>query len=205
MGKGILVSLLGTTNIGKTTQANLLIRAISKFSKIKTSWKMKATKVKYPVYDILPSGKRINDYLRNKNPERLTSIQFQELNVMNKVQFQPQLLRLLNENDVVVAEMYTGTSIAYGMGDGIDKQTLIMINTGLLQPGLSILLDGQRFKESIEKGHIYEEDDEKTEKIRRAHLELAQDFGWYIVNANRTQDEVHDDIFEIVYGALMEL
>jgi thymidylate kinase len=205
--RGILVSLLGITNIGKTTQRDLLLRAIvkRKCGDQGIGREMKAADKKYPVYDLEPTGRQINDYLRNKNPANLTPVGFQELNVKNKQQFEPELLKMLAENDAVIVEMYTGTSIAYGMGDGIDKDVLINMNTGLLEPDVSILLDGSRFKKSIEAGHVYENDDEKTEKIRLIHLDLAKQFGWQIVNANQTEDKVHDDIFNIVSKSLKEI
>lgn len=198
---------MGVTNIGKSTQRDLLVRAISKrkVGNEKEGRQMKATMVKYPVYCLEPTGPQINDYLRNKNPQRLTPLAFQELNVKNKLQFEPKLIALLEENDVVVVEMYTGTSIAYGMGDGIDKETLINMNTGLLNADVSILLDGKRFKTSIESGHIYENDDEKTEKIRLHHRELAERFGWITVKANQSEVKVHDDIFNIVSKALRDI
>ena len=52
--------------------------------------------------------------------------------------------------------------------------------------------------DSVEAGHRFETDDEKTERIRLIHLDLAKEFNWSIVNANRSVEEVHDDIWEIV-------
>lgn len=189
MGK--LITIMGVTNMGKTTQQKLLETKLQ-------SNGISFISLKYPVYDLEPTGPRIHAYLKGGNPENLSPVDFQKLNVQNRFDFQPTLEKLLEEHQIVIAEMYVGTGIAYGMGDGILKQDLVDWNNGLLVPDVAILLDGKRFLESKEQGHIFEQDDEKTESIRKIHLELAQDFGWSMVNANQSVDQVHKDIWDIV-------
>lgn len=188
---GILFTLLGVTNTGKTTQQKLLEE------RLRTEG-YRVAYVKYPVYDLAPTGPRINAYLRQGNPEGISPREFHELQVENKKDFAPELERLLAANDIVLAEMYTGTGIAYGMGDGFEKSWLVAENDSLRTADLSILLDGARFLESRETGHHFENDDEKTERIRLAHLELAKDFGWEVVQANQTIPEVHEEIYSRV-------
>ncbi len=185
---GILFTLLGVTNTGKTTQQKLLEEHLKNDG-------YTVVYVKYPRYETEPTGPRINAYLRGGNPEHISAQEFHELQIQNKFDFEPKLVTLLSENDIVLAEMYTGTGITYGMGDGISKEWLIEQYAPLRKADISILLDGKRFMESKEEGHHYENDDEKTEKIRLAHLELANDFGWTIINANQTIDEVHQQIY----------
>ncbi len=188
---GILFTLLGVTNTGKTTQQKLLEERLRAEG-------YRVAYVKYPVYDLIPTGPRINAYLRQGNPEGISPREFHELQVENKKDFALELERLLAENDIVLAEMYTGTGIAYGMGDGFEKSWLVAENDSLRTADLSILLDGARFLESRETGHHFENDDEKTERIRLAHLELAKDFGWEVVQANQTIPEVHEEIYSRV-------
>lgn len=192
---GILFTLLGVTNLGKTTQQELLHKRLEQEG-------YTVAYVKYPRYDLAPTGPRINAYLRQGNPEGISAREFHELQVQNKKDFQPELERLLSENDIVLAEMYTGTGIAYGMGDGFDKTELIGMNAALRAADLSVLLDGKRFLESREAGHHFENDDEKTERVRQAHLELAREFGWQIVNANQPRETVHEEIYQRVIAAL---
>lgn len=198
MGKektGILATIMGVTNIGKTTQQEMLTTELQ-------SRDLKVAFVKFPAYGLLPTGPRINDYLRNKNPEGLTPLEFQKLNALNRKDFAPLLEDLVSSNDIVLAEMYFGTGIAYGMGDGISKDELINLDQELRQPDVSILLDGNRFLESREENHHFEKDDEKTERIRKIHLELAKDFNWVIVNANRDKMIIHNEILNIVVSSL---
>lgn len=191
------LALYGITNVGKTTQIDLLKKRckeenISLFTQ------------KYPVYDLEPTGPMIFSAIKGGNSEKLSSAEIQALMAKNRFDFQPQLEYLANavDIDIVVAEMYTGTGVAYGIGDGVNKEVLLAINEGLVIPAVSILLDGERFLESIEKGHRFEEDKEKTERIRSIHLELAKMYDWHIINANQNKEIIHEQIWSLVIKIL---
>ncbi len=188
MKKGILVTIMGITNVGKTTQMNIL-------EEVMTQKGLSFKTLKYPIYDLVPTGPRIFSFLKEGNPEKLTPKDFQDLCAQNRKDFEPKLVEMLSCNDIVVAEMYTGTGIAYGVGDGVSKNHLLKINYGILLPDVSVLLDGNRYLESREKVHRYENDDEITEKIRKIHLDLAKDFDWKIINANQPIEKVHQEIW----------
>lgn len=195
---GKFIALYGVNNIGKTTQAKLLTRRISS-----AAWNIPTpASVKYARYDIPPSGPLINNYLRliggKKNPYGLSPREFQILQAFNRTQCEPLLLARLYSGVSVIAEDYTGTGIAWGIGAGVSKDFLIEINSHLAKEDIAILLDGDRFFSGKEENHSHEEDDELTEQVRKIHLDLAKEFGWHIVNANQSDKKVHADIWRIV-------
>ncbi len=192
MKKGLLFTIMGVTNTGKTTQIELLEETLQKQN-------IKFHTLKYPIYKFETTGPKIFACMKGGNPEKISALELQQLCAQNRKDFEPELKKLLTKNDIVIAEMYTGTGIAYGMGEGLDKNELIEMNKGLLVPHLSILLDGKRFLESIEKGHRFEEDAEKTEKIRQYHLELAKDFGWKVLRSDRSRERVAKDIWQEIF------
>ncbi len=187
--KGKLVTIMGVTNVGKTTQMEILEKRLITQG---LSFKM----LKYPIYDLAPTGPQIHAVLKQGNPENLSAKQLQELCAQNRKDFEPRLEELLSDTDIIIAEMYTGTGIAYGMGDGLEKDFLLEINQGLIEPDISVLLDGNRYLESIESGHRFETDDEKTNKIRKIHLELGNDLNWTIINANQDRAVIADQIWK---------
>lgn len=189
--KGKLIAIYGVNNIGKTTQINLLKQEFEKQGK-------KVSVIKYPIYDLPPTGPQINAYLRQNNPEKLSPKEAQFLYAQNRKGFEEKLKDLLLENDFVILEDYTGTGISWGIGAGVNKDYLIEINKDLLKTDISILMDGKRFLEAEEKKHIHENNYELTNKVRQAHIELAKQFGWKIVNANQSIDEVNKDIINII-------
>jgi dTMP kinase len=191
MKKGTLIAFVGTNNIGKTTQVGLV-------TKLLKSQGVSVVSQKYPVYDLEPTGPRINDFLRNENPEGLSAMDFQVLCAKNRKDFEPALLELLNNNEIVIVEMYTESGIAFGMGDDLPKSNLIHINENLIKADLVILLDGERFIEAKEAKHYFEQNDAKNLKIRQTHLDLAKEFGWHTINANQSITRVTLDIVDLI-------
>ncbi len=185
--KGLLVAIYGINNIGKTTQVRLLKEEFEKQGQ-------KAIIVKYPVYDLAPTGPQINAYLRLGNPEKLSPKQIQFLFAQNRKDYETKLKELITENDIVILEDYKGTGISWGMGAGVDKDYLIDINKDLIIPDISILMDGTRFLQGEEDNHLHENNYALIDKVRDALLELSKQFNWKIVNANQSIESVKRDI-----------
>jgi dTMP kinase len=184
---GLLIAIYGINNIGKTTQVKLLKEEFEKQGK-------KTIIIKYPVYDLVPTGPQINAYLRLGNPEKLSPKQIQFLFAQNRRDYEVKLKELIVENDIVILEDYKGTGISWGMGAGVDKDYLIEINKDLINPDISILMDGKRFLQGEEKNHQHENNYELIDKVREALLELSKQFNWKIVNANQSIEFVKKDI-----------
>jgi thymidylate kinase len=188
--RGNFIVLYGPNNIGKTTQAELLA------SELKAR-KIRVGRLKYPVYDLEPTGPLINQAFRGHR--QVTSRQLQQETAQNRHDFQPQLLNRIHSGEWLVSEDYKGTGEAWGVVDGIPLQDLQTMNEGLINPDLAILLDGKRFETAKEEGHPNEDcDSARWQKAREVHQQLAQYYGWQIVNANQPIEEVHADIVDIV-------
>ncbi|HNW55710.1 MAG TPA: hypothetical protein PKN62_01360 [bacterium] len=188
---GQLIVLYGINNIGKSTQAKLLVE------KLKQSGK-NASYIKYPIYDLGPSGTIINEYLRQGNPWQLSAREAQILYALNRYQYQAELIQRLNNNEWIVAEDYTGTGMAWGSGAGVDLAFLEKVNQGLREPDLILWLDGQRFTSGIESGHKHENDDELINKVRQCHQSLADKYGWLKFEANQPIDDLNNQLWNEV-------
>lgn len=194
--KGKLIVFYGTNNLGKSTQANILVEKLNNLN-IPTEY------LKYPIYNLLPSGKIINDYLRNNNSHNLTAREAQIIYTLNRTQYQNELIKKLEQGINIVSEDYTGTGIAWGIGAEIDQNFLEEINNHLIKEDIAILFDGERFKNSIENNHKHEKDDSFSKKVRQIHLDLAKKYGWEIINANLNIEEISKIIFEKIEKALI--
>ena len=191
MKEGLFIVIYGINNIGKSTQVEMLVNALEK-SELKVEY------LKYPIYDLSPTGPKINKILRSGEQQEISEEEFQGLYAKNRYDFQPQLIKKLDEGINVVAECYTGTGLAWGWTKGADLEKLIEINKGLLQPDIDILLDGDRFLAGKEETHQHETNDDWMEQCRKNFLELAARFNWEVVNANQTVEEVQLDILDII-------
>jgi len=193
--KGKLIVFYGTNNLGKSTQAKILIEKLSKEN-------IKSEYLKYPLYDLEPSGPTLNDYLRNNNPYELTAREAQLIYCLNRTQYQKNIEEKLEQGINIIAEDYTGTGIAWGVGAGIDQGFLEKINSHLIKEDVAILFDGERFKDAIEEGHKHEKDEEFSKKVRQTHLELGNKYNWYKIDANLTIEEISNIIYEKVIKSL---
>ena len=186
MREGFFIVIYGANNIGKTTQIEKLVTALNAAG-------ITAQKLKYPIYDLEPTGPKINEQLRGAAGQTISELEFQDLYIHNRFDYQPQLVRALDEGMTVIAEDYVGTGVAWGSVKGLDIDDLLEKNKGLLKPDAAILLDGERFETPDEK-NVHERDDALWLKSRQAHLELAARLDWDVVNANQEIEEVHQDI-----------
>jgi dTMP kinase len=183
---GKFIVLYGVNNIGKTTQAKMLKDYLESKGK-------KVFYFKIPVYELQPTGPKINDILRSKKQD-VSEEEFQLLYAQNRKDFQQTIKQKLEQGQIVIAEDYTGTGLAWGNVKGASMEYLEKINNGLIKEDISILLDGKRFLESKEVVHIHEQNSALVEKVRNKFLELAKKFDWKIIDANQPKEKVFSKV-----------
>lgn len=195
MKKGKFIVLYGINNLGKTTQAKLLVKNLKKN-------KYKAEYLKYPIYNLEPSGPILNNFLRGGNKYKLSRRDAQFIYALNRTQYENKLLKKLEKGINIVAEDYTGTGLAWGIGSGVDEKFLNNVNAHLLREDLGILFEGKRFMHSIEKDHKHENDNKLMDKVKKAHLYLAKKNKWQTVDANLSVEEIEKIIWDKVKKVL---
>lgn len=191
MNKGKFIVLYGINNLGKSTQAKLLAERLNKEN-------YQAEYLKYAIYNISPSGILLDEYLRKNNPYQLSAREYQIIQALNRTQFEPTLKEKINSGITIVAEDYIGTGLAWGIGADVSEKFLKFINSHLIEEDLAILLDGERFRESIEENHTHEKNEILTNKVRQIHLKLAKEYKWFKINANQEINTVHKLIWQEV-------
>ncbi len=189
--KGKFIVLYGINNLGKTTQAEMLVDRLNSIGQ-KTEY------LKYPIYNLSPTGKLLNDYLREGNPYNLSAREAQIIYTNNRIQYEKELIEKLNSGINIVAEDYTGTGIAWGISSGVNEEFLKFINSKLLKEDISLLLDGERFREAEEANHKHESNNDLINKVRQVHLNLAEEYGWIKINGNDTIDHIHNELWRYV-------
>lgn len=195
MKKGKLIVIYGINNLGKSTQAKLLVEKLKSLGR-------KAEYLKHPVYDLKPSGPALNKYLREGNPEKLSPKQAQILFAQNREKYEPTLRAKLENGTDIVGEDYWGTGVAWGIGAGVDKDFLLEINRKFLREDLALLFVGARFESGVEGNHLHETDSELTRRVQEAHNELGKEFGWKIVDASGSIEEVRERVWNLTLPLL---
>lgn len=189
----MFIVLYGINNIGKSTQVHRLEERLKETGKT-------VKVLKFPIYDLEPTGPQINNFLRNPESPEISGESFQMLYIQNRLDFEPELLKLLDEYDVVLAEDYIGTGVAWGMTQGVPYKWLQAKNMQNPQKkaDLEILLDGDRFLSGKEDSHRNESDDEAIETTRQNFLWLSEKLKWPVVKANQDEKSVSDELWSVV-------
>jgi len=191
----MFITLYGTNNTGKTTHAKKLVAKLEALGR-KTKY------IKFPVYDLEPTGPYLNEFIRSGKHQKIAESELQMWFALNRYQFEPTLKKWLDDGFTVVAEDYTGTGIAWGTAKGLDTFWLENINRYLIQEDLAVLIDGPRVMSAKEKRHIHEENNELVEKCRLVLQDLGEKYGWKNV---MLQDKIEDTaalIWDIVESEL---
>ncbi len=194
---GKLIVIYGSNNLGKTTQAKLLVKKLNQ-ENLKTEY------LKYPIYDSEPTGPRINQILRGGQTQQISELELQQLYAQNRLDYEFNLKDKLNQGINVVAEDYIGTGLAWGVTKGAPLAELEKQNQELIREDMAILLDGERFLDGKEKNHLHEQSDEWMTKNRQIHLDLAKKYGWQIINANQSKEDVADKIWQKIKPMLTD-
>lgn len=192
---GKFIVLYGINNLGKTTQAKLLVERLQKEGH-------KAEYLKYPIYDLEPSGTILNNYLREGNTYNLTTREAQIFYALNRFHFESTLKNKLEQGINIISEDYVGTGLSWGIGAGVDEKFMKLINKNLLKEDAAFLFDGERFTEATEDGHKHETNEELLEKVRQAHIKLGEELNWQKIDANLSIEEIHNQIWEIVQKSI---
>lgn len=187
---GKFITIYGINNIGKTTHAKLLVEHLEQNGH-------KAHYVKYPVYDAPPSGHFLDRVLRS-GEQKISEEELQLWFIINRYQYQPELKRLLEDGYIVVAEDYIGTGMAWGMAKGLSEEWVSTCNLGLLKEDLGILIEGQRVKAAMEKGHVHEQNEELINRCAEKFSYLAEKNNWQRVKLMERKEDTAELIWRAV-------
>lgn len=182
MGK--FITIYGINNVGKTTQTKLLAERLQKDG-------YKVATLKYPIYSAEPTGPRISSILRENTEPNISQEHFQMLYCLNRFDTEPELKKLIQSHDLVIAEDYTYTSVAWGSAQGATKEWLVNLNKHLLEPDFTLMIDGKRGIKSIEKGHRHEDNQDLAAQVQKIFQVLQQELGWTLIHRQEKIEDTH--------------
>lgn len=191
MRRGKFITLYGINNIGKTTHAKRLVANFQKHG-------LQAVYVKYPVYDVKPSGPFLDRVLRSHSLQKISEAELQLWFILNRYQFEPRLRDMLSRGVYVVAEDYVGTGIAWGIAKGLKRAWLERMNEYLLKPDFSLFLTGKPEKSAQEKRHIHEQNDVLMKKTQSVLQILAKEYDWKTIRLCKKIEDTAEKIWMAV-------
>jgi dTMP kinase len=124
---------------------------------------------------------------------------------LNRWENKERILKSLNNFEVVVADRYTPSNLAYGTAHGLDEKWLQSLDKGLPDAQAVIVLDVPvRSSFGRKKGgrDIHENDRTFLQHVRRIYLSLGRKHHWHIVEGTGTVNEIQEQVWKTMQKCL---
>ncbi len=180
--RGAFIVIEGIDAVGKGTQTSILKSWLA-------SKGFSARTLSFPAYETI-IGREIKKFLAGtvRYPPEVRAM----LYAANRWEKKAEIESILLKTDAVIVNRYSGSNLAYGVSSGLRLEWLLNLEAGLPEPNLTIVLDGSPDKLVSRRGKnkdSYEGNIDLQAKSRSAYLELAEKFGWTVVEADRGINE----------------
>lgn len=194
----MIIVIEGSDQAGKKTQSMMLTKALKK-RKIKTKV------FSFPDYTT-PLGKEINKFLHGKRkfPPQVIHC----LLAANRWEKADQIRRAHEQNSILIMNRYYQSNLVYGAANGLSIKWLEGLDDGLPKADLVIVLDVSQlesFKRKKSNRDKFEKDTEFLKKISTTYRKLARKYGWHLVDASKTREQVHQSVMGIISKKLARL
>jgi dTMP kinase len=194
----MIIVIEGSDQAGKKTQSEMLAKALKKR-------KLKTAVFSFQDYST-PLGKEISKFLHGKR--RFPPQVIHCLLAANRWEKIDDIKKAHNKSSVLIMNRYYQSNLVYGVVNGLDPKWLEGLDEGLPKADLVIVLDVSQ-NESFRRKKInrdkFEKDTKFLKKISNTYKKLATKYGWHIVDASNTRDQVHATIMEILSKKLARL
>mgnify|MGYP001579820664 CR=1 FL=1 len=205
--RGLFIAFEGIDGCGKSTQIKKFARYL--FDRGKHSH---VVFTRNPYKDV-----RIREILRADDDPMTQAEKLAELFINDRrVQVERVIIPSLKEGLHVVTDRFKLSTISYQAAQGLDMNELIKKHEGMPVPDITFIIDvsafvaSQRMKKDSDrkvKEHKFEKYVEFSDKLRENYYkakEVLKDEKIYIVNGERAEEEIFDEIVSIFERELRE-
>jgi dTMP kinase len=188
--KGKIIVLEGIDKAGKSTQSKLLMDYLKLSGKI-------CTLITFPDYST-SIGAEIKAFLEGKRdyPIELKHI----LLSANRWEKKKEIESMVDSGTIVIINRYYQSNLVYGTSNGLNLRWLLSLEKGLPTADLVIVLDVTpriTLKRSLEPDE-FEKDVSLLQNVYKNYHKLAKPFRWKILNAEKSRDQIHDEVKKTV-------
>jgi dTMP kinase len=188
--KGKIIVLEGIDKAGKSTQSKLLMEYLKLSGKI-------CTLITFPDYTT-SIGAEIKAFLEGKRdyPIELKHI----LLSANRWEKKKEIESMVDSGTIVIINRYYQSNLVYGTSNGLNLRWLLSLEKGLPTADLVIVLDVTpriTLKRSLEPDE-FEKDVSLLQNVYKNYHKLAKPFRWKILNAEKSRDQIHDEVKKTV-------
>ena len=176
--RGVLIVIEGIDAVGKRTQSSMLGGWLR-------SKGMNTVTLSFPDYgtDIGRAIRRFFTGEKDYPPEAIHM-----LLAANRWEKKEEIESLLSRIDVLIVNRYSGSNLAYGLSNGLKLEWLVSLDSGLPEADLVCVLDAPPSAIAARRGFNkdrYERNAGLQNRARKAYLDLADKFGWRVIDASQ--------------------
>jgi dTMP kinase len=192
--KGIFIVVEGLDGSGKTTQAELLSKKLSKS------------------YNVLltaePSRGKIGTFIRESclyENKRLPTEAEALLFASDRIEhMQTELRPALDDGKIVICDRYIYSSLAYQGSAGLSLDWIKTINARALQPDFSVFIDcpPERVLARLRRKKSVMETLETQQKVRQLYLKFVDRGELVRIDGDRPKEVVAEELYLAVLGLL---
>ncbi len=192
--KGIFIVVEGLDGSGKTTQAGLLAKKLSKNYNV--------------ILTAEPSRGKIGTFIREAclyENKRLPTEAEALLFAADRIEhMQTELKPALDEGKIVICDRYVYSSLAYQGSAGLSLDWIKTINARALQPDFSVFIDcpPELVLSRLRRKKSVMETLDTQRKVREVYLKFVDDGELVRINGDRPREVVGDEMFSVVLGLL---
>jgi dTMP kinase len=129
----------------------------------------------------------------------------QMLMIANRYEWKPAILRAQAEGQIVVADRYLASSVAYGEAQGLDPDWLFEVQRYLPAPALTVMIDiapATAVARKQSNRDRFEQDLAMLGRVRVSYRRQAAGPGWVAIDGERAIDEVAADVTRAAWTLL---
>jgi len=192
--KGVFIVVEGLDGSGKTTQAEILARRLTKTFNVMLTAE--------------PSRGKIGTFIREGclyENERLPTEAEALLFAADRIEhMETELKPALDEGKVVICDRYIYSSLAYQGSSGLSLEWIKTINARALQPDFSVFIDcpPERVLARLRRKKSVMETLETQQKVRQIYLKYVDKGELVRIDGDRPREIVAEDLYNTVLGLL---
>lgn len=119
----------------------------------------------------------------------------------NKWESLNRINRKIRNGKILILNRYRGSNLAYGVAHGLPIEWLVVLEQGLPEPDLVLVLDISpklSFERKKRDRDVHERRRAYLLEVRRVYLMLAKRCRWTVIDGEQNRERVHAAIWEKV-------
>ena len=187
---GAFICIEGLDGCGKTTQAKIIAKKLSKSYNA--------------IYTAEPSRGKIGTYIRKSylySEKRLSSVLEALLFAADRIEhIETEVLPALNQGKLVISDRYVYSSLAYQGAAGLSLDWIEKVNEHALQPDFAVFIDvdPKTVMHRLKPKKSVMENLETQQKVREIYLKFVEKGNLTRINGDQSKNEVAKELYAVV-------